>query len=167
MTTGSGSVQPYGLITKALSGGTTVTAASATAIGADEVIDLAHSIDVAYRQTGKAVGFMCHDDRVASLRKLKNSDDYLWVNGLQAGVPDRLYNYPLSINNHMDSGTIASGHESLLFGDFNKYVVRDMGSMRLHRLEERYRDLDQTGFIAFQRTDANSIQDSAFAVLQH
>ena len=67
----------------------------------------------------------------------------------------------------MDSGTIASGHESLLFGDFNKYVVRDMGSMRLHRLEERYRDLDQTGFIAFQRTDANSIQDSAFAVLQH
>ena len=45
-TTGTGSSQPEGIVTGATSG---VTAASATAFTADELIDLQHSVDPAYR----------------------------------------------------------------------------------------------------------------------
>jgi len=49
----------------------------------------------------------------------------------------------------------------MLFGAFEKFVIRDVADIRLHRLEERYRDVDQTGFVAFFRTDSDTIQAAA------
>jgi hypothetical protein len=54
----------------------------------------------------------------------------------------------------MDS-TVASGKKSLLFGQLSRYKIRSVGEMRMYRLEERYRDTDQDGFVAFIREDGN------------
>jgi HK97 family phage major capsid protein len=56
-TTGTGAAQPKGIVTAATVGKTT---ASATAIKYDELVDLVHSVDPAYRN-GPSVGFMFHD----------------------------------------------------------------------------------------------------------
>lgn len=149
-TTGAGTTLPKGLTVAGVVG---KVAASPTAITADEVIDLEHSVDPAYR-TGAS--FMFHDNVLAAVRKLKESttNAYIWQPGLQAGVPDRLLGYPYTINQSMASSLIASA-KVMLFGDMRKYKIRDVASMRLLRLDERYADTDQVAFVAFMRSDGN------------
>ena len=59
LTTGSGSSDVEGIVTNSAAG---KTAASATAITADEIIDLIHSVDPAYRQSTSAA-IMMNDSR--------------------------------------------------------------------------------------------------------
>jgi HK97 family phage major capsid protein len=43
----------------------------------------------------------------------------------------------------------------MLFGNLKKYKVRQVREIRMYRLQERYRDNDQDGFVAFGRQDGN------------
>jgi HK97 family phage major capsid protein len=149
-TTGAGTTLPKGLTVAAVVG---KAAASMTTFTSDEVIDLIHSVDPAYRQ---GASFMFHDTILATIRKLKESttNAYIWQPGLQSGVPDRLLGYRYTINQSM-SATFTTGQKLILFGDLSKYLIRDVSSIRLVRLEERYADLDQIAFIAFMRSDGN------------
>ena len=124
-----------------------------TTFTADEVISLIHNVDPAYRVTAS---FMFHDTVLASIRKLKESttNAYIWQPGLQLGVPDRLLGYRYTINQSMSSA-FTTGQKLILFGDLSKYIIRDVSSIRLVRLDERYADLDQIAFIAFMRSDGN------------
>ena len=152
-TTGTASSQPGGIVTGAGAG---VTAASATAIAADELFELVHSVDPAYRGQSSC-GWMMHDNVLLALRKLKDGNDqYLWQEGMSAGEPDRLLGHPITINQNMAS-SVATGEITVLFGAMAKFIIRDAGSVRLYKLEERYRDNDQTGFVAFKRSDSGVI----------
>ena len=149
-TTGTGLSQPGGIITGATSG---KTAASATAIASDELIDLIHSVDPEYR-VNTGVGFMMHDSVLAVVRKLKDGQsNYLWQPGYQNGVPDRLLGYPVYVNQSMASSVAASA-KTVLFGDFKKFKMRFVSGVRLVRMDERYADYDQVGFVAFLRFDS-------------
>ena len=148
-TTGSGASGPKGIVTAATLG---KTATGSTALTADEIFDLVHSVDPAYR-TG--AGFMLHDNIVLYLRKLKDGEGrYLWQNGMSEGVPDRLVGYPLTISQEMASA-MTTGQKVLLFGQLGKYKIRRVNAARMYRLEERYRDTDQDGFILIVREDGN------------
>jgi len=152
-TTGSGVGQQQGIVTGASLG---VTADSATTIAADELFELQHSVDPAYRDLPSA-GWMFHDNILLHVRTLKDDQNqYLWREGLSADAPDRLLGKPYTINQHMSS-TMATTNKTMLFGAFEKFVIRDVRSIRIYRLEERYRDRDQTGFMAFMRTDSRVI----------
>lgn len=151
-TTGTGAATPKG-VTNCTSVG--VTTASATAIAADELIGLVHSIDPAYRVQG--CGFMMHDSILLALRKLKDGmGQYLWQAGLQMGIPDRLLSYPITINQDMQS-SVASATKTMIFGLLSYYKIRTVGDIRMYRLQERYRDTDQDAFIAFLREDGNML----------
>lgn len=159
-TTGTGSSQPHGIVTGAATG---KTAASTTAFTADEVIDLVHSVDPSYRMG--ASGFAMNDAVLLYARKLKLADgQYLWQPGMSAGTPDRLYGYPVAIMQGMSS-TFTTGQKLILFGDFSKFVLRDVARVRFYRLDERYRDTDQTAFIAFKRFDSRMVQNAAIKLL--
>lgn len=133
LTTGSGSSAPNGIVTASTLG---KTAASATAITSDEIIDLIHSIDPAYRM-GPKVRFMFNDSTLAAIRKLKDGDgNYLWQMGnVQQGVPGSLLGYGYSINQSMSA--IATGNRSLLFGDFGKYYVRKVGAPLIGAIQDK------------------------------
>lgn len=148
-TVGTGTNEPRGIVTAASVG---KTAASGTAITADELIDLFHSVDIAYR-TG--AGWMFHDNIALAIRKLKGSDNnYLWQSGLQSGLPDRLLGAQVFPNNHMAS-SIAINAKTALFGQLSKYKIRQVRTIRLRRLVERYADIDAEGFVAFMRMDGD------------
>lgn len=148
-TLGTGAAQPKGITLRAAAG---VTTASGTAIAMDEVIDLIHSIDEAYRV---GAGFMFHDNVLKALRKLKDgSGTYLWQPSVQAGQPDQLLGYPITTNPNMAS-SIASGAITMLFGQLAAYKIRMAGDLRFYRLMERYRETDMEGFIAFLRFDGD------------
>lgn len=159
-TTGTGSAQPQGIVTGAVSG---KTAASTTAVTTDELIDLQHSVDPAYRNANSA--FMFGDVTLAALRKLKDGDgQYLWQPSLQAGVASTFLGSNYVIN--VDMATPAAGVKSVLYGDFKTgYVVRIVKEMQTVRLNERYADYLQVGFFAFERADGLVQDTSAYKAL--
>lgn len=161
-TTGTGTAQPQGIVTGATSG---VTAASTTVITMDNLIDLLHSVDPAYRAEQDALGsspeakWMMGDTALAAIRKLKDGQgQYLLQPSVQAGVPDQLLGYGIEINPDMPAP--AAGTKPVLFGNFRAgYVVRDVASVEVLRLVERYADFLQHGFLGYMRSDA-VVQDA-------
>ncbi|MDP2377777.1 phage major capsid protein [Reyranella sp.] len=149
-TLGDGAKKPTGIVTASTQG---KIAASATVIAPDEVIELEHSVDPAYRANAR---YMFHDDVLLHLRKKKDGQGrYLWQEGLKAGAPDTINNKPYVINQHM--ATHATGEKAMLYGDFQSYYIRRIGGVRVLRLVERFADSDQTAFLAFERGDGNLI----------
>lgn len=163
-TTGTGSSQPQGIITGATTGKTT---AGATAIIYNELVDLVHSVDVAYRDSNPAdVAFMMHDLVLAYVRKIRDDSGGsglgrpIWEPSAQVGVPDSLMGYRVVINNDMAS-TVATTNKTVAFGNFRAgFVVRNVAGGQLMRLEERYADYLQVGFFGFARMDA-LVQDAS------
>ncbi len=152
--TGSGASTPEGIVTGAALG---VTAATATAIKTDEIIRLIHSIDPAYRDQPGA-GFLMHDSIVLAIRLLKDGEGrYIWQPGLDTGNPDKILGYSHNVCQEMDS-SVASGKKTILFGLLPQYKIRRVNDVRMYRLVERYRDLDQDGFVCFIREDGKLIQ---------
>lgn len=149
LTIGDGAGDPNGIVTASTLG---VTTASATAIVADELIDLVHSVDPAYR-TGPKVGFMFNDTTLKLIRKLKDgAGNYLWQMGdVRAGVPGSLLGYNYHVNQAIGSVPgAAAATRVAVFGDFGKYFVRKVGSPVIGVMRERFwPDLGIAGLIRF------------------
>ncbi|AWC25460.1 phage major capsid protein, HK97 family [Aminobacter sp. MSH1] len=134
LTTGDGTDDPNGIVTASSLG---KTATATAAITYDEIIDLVHSVDPAYRQSPK-VRFMFNDTTLGALRKLKDAENrYIWSAGdVQNGVPGSILGYRYSINQAMDS--LAAAKKVMLFGDFGKYFVRKVGGVVMFVARERF-----------------------------
>lgn len=159
-TTGAGTTLPKGIIVASSSG---LTTASTTAITYDEITDLEHSVDPAYRVGAK---FMLNDTTAALLEKLKDGNGRPLLNGTMAGISEgvsagsmyrvvSIKGYPVVVNTAMAAATAAL--KPMAFGDFSKYVVRDCLDIMLVRFGEKYMDQGQIGFLCFMRSDANLV----------
>lgn len=133
LTTGSGSSAPNGIVTASTEG---VEAAATAAITGDEIIDLIHSVDPAYR-TAPTVRFMFNDSTLKAIRKLKDGDgNYLWQMGnIQQGVPGSLLGYNYTINQQVAS--LGAAAKVMLFGDFGKYYVRKVGAPLIGAIQDK------------------------------
>ncbi len=160
--TGATGTQPTGLLAATGGADTGVTAASETAITADELIDMQHSVKAPYR--GKAVWIM-NDATVKLIRKLKltGTGEYLWQPSLVAGVPDRILGNPVYTSQYMP--TAAAGKKVMLFGDMSYYWVADRGQRVLKRLNELYAANGQVGFLGWHRVDGKLVLGEAVKVL--
>ncbi len=156
--TGVGTTDPRGLFVAAANG---KTAASATAITADELIDLYHSVLSPYR---KRSTWIMKDSTAVLVRKLKSSDNqYLWQPGLQAGQPDVLFGRPVEIDPNAPAAT--TGLKSVLFGDVSKYWIRDVEGTTVKVLDQLYAATGQIGFRIHIRTDGDLTDANAVKVL--
>ncbi|UYE95725.1 hypothetical protein HAAEEKHM_00005 [Sinorhizobium phage AP-16-3] len=146
LTVGDGTDDPNGVVTASTLG---KTAAAAAALASDELIDLLHSVNAAYRRSPKA-RWMFADTTLAAIRKLKDGqNNYLWQMGnVQTGEPGTLLGYRYEIND--DVPAIAASAKPVIFGDFSKYFVRKVGSPVIGVLRERFwPDLGIAGLIRF------------------
>ena len=175
-TVGSGSNQPTGIVTAVQASGATPVVATGSStndgstntgfnsIGTNDLIALEHSVDRFYRKDAK---FVMHDGTLKTLKQLLDKFGRpLWLPGLASGAPDTILNYPLVIDNSMaqvggSDRTLGSGSTvgatSVLFGDLQHFIVRKVKEMSILRLDERYAEYGQVGFIAFSRVDSNLI----------
>jgi len=160
--TGDGVGKPVGVLAETGGAQLGVTAASATALTADEIMDLFYALKSPYRK--KAV-FLMNDLTVKALRKLKDaSGQYLWQPSLTAGTPDTLLNRPVYTSGYVP--IIAAGNRTVAFGDFSYYWVADRQGRSFKRLNELFAATGQVGFIASQRVDGKLILPEAIKVLQ-
>lgn len=148
-TTGTGSSQPGGIVTRA--GNSSVTVATAGTMIFSEPLRLLHSVDPAYRN---GAAFMAHDSTVLKLRSMVDGQSRpVWEPALQVGQPGTLYGYPVYTNQSMAS--YAAAAKVLIFGQLSKYLIRDVQGITILRLDERYAESHQVGFLGFSRHDGD------------
>jgi HK97 family phage major capsid protein len=157
LTTGTGTVQPNGIVTTAGSGITGSTAVSG-AFTADNLIDLVYSVDTAGR-TLPGTGFMMNAKSIGAVRKLKDTaGNYVFSPALSADKRDLVLGYEVYENPAMaDPATSA---KSVLFGHLPSYFVRTVGGLRLDRSDDFAFSQDLISFRATLRVDGNLIQTS-------
>lgn len=156
-TIGTSVNQPRGIVTAATAGKVGATGQTVT-VTYEDLVDLEHSVDPYYRASGK---WMMHDDTLKVLRKLKDGNGRpIFVPGYEqgnpGGAPDRLLGREIVINQHMP--VMGANAKSILFGDFSKYLVRDVMDTTLFRMTDSAFTLKgQVGFVAFARSGANMV----------
>ena len=160
-TLGTGTGQPRGLVTGSAVGKVGTTGQTLSVIY-DDLVDLEHSVDPAYRNQ-PGVGYMMNDSSVKAIRKIKDTSGRpIFVPGyesgamIEGGAPDRLMGRPIYIN--QDVAAMGVSAKSILFGQLSKYLIRDVMDLTLFRMtDSAFTLLGQVGFVAFMRTGGNLI----------
>ena len=159
---GDGKGKPLGVRAAAGGAETGAPAASATAVTADELMDLFYSLKAPYRR--KSV-WVLNDSTIKAIRKLKdNNGQYLWQPSLAAGTPDMILGRPIKTSAYMPA--MAAGAKTIAFGDFSYYWIADRQGRSFKRLNELFAATGQVGFLATQRVDGKLILAEAVKVLE-
>ena len=160
--TGDGKGKPLGVLAATGGAETGVTAASATAVTADELMDLYYSLKSPYRKKSM---WVLNDSTIKAIRKLKdNNGQYLWQPSLTAGTPDMILGRPIKTSAYMPA--MAAGAKTIAFGDFSYYWIADRQGRSFKRLNELFAATGQVGFLASQRVDGKMILAEAVKVLE-
>ena len=155
LTVGTGTTLPLGIVTAASSAVTGT--ASGPTFTADNLIDLAYSLDGAARRL-PGVGWIMNTPSLGVVRKLKdNNGAYIFSPALADGN-DRVLSYPVFENPAMASN--ASATKSVIFGHLPSYYVRMAGGLRLDRSDDFAFSADLVTFRASMRVDGNLPQTS-------
>lgn len=161
LTVGTGSNAPTGIITAAGTGVTGSTAVTG-AFTADNLIDLAYSVNSAYRRMPNT-GWQMKGTTIAATRKLKDTyGQYLFQPSLQAGQPDQLLGYPIWEN--PDMAAVGTANKSVLFGNYRQYHVRLAGGISFDRSDDYAFANDLITFRARVRADGGLAQQGAVNV---
>ena len=132
-----------------------MTAASATAITADELIDLYYSLKAPYRRNAV---WILNDSTVKLIRKLKDSTgNYLLQPALKDGEVSTILGRPYF--------TSAFAPE-VAFGDLSYYWIGDRQGISFKRLNELFAGNGQVGFLASKRLDGKTVLPEAIKILQ-
>lgn len=139
---GSGTAgQPRGILNTTGIGSTSLSAAPTSW---DPVLDAAYALRSANFEPSAVV---CHPSVAGVLAKLKDTTDQYIPK--PDGVPQVLY-------------SSAMPQKTILVGDFRQAVIALRSEVRLERLQERFADYLQVGFIAHLRADVVVVRPSAF-----
>lgn len=160
-TIGTGTGQPFGVIPRAGAGKNGATGQTLTVVY-DDLVDLKHSVNRAYRQNAR---YMLNDLTVATVSKLKDTTGRpIWVPSVDSIVPDTLLGFAVAIND--DVPVMAAGAKSIAFGDFSKYAVRDVaGTTTMRRFDDSpFARKAQAGFCGWQRSGGNLLDPNAVKV---
>ena len=167
-TVGSGTGEPSGVMVRASAGKVGATGQTTT-ITYDDLIDLVHSIDPAYRALNNC-RFMLNDASLKIIRKLKDTTGRpIFIpgyDGLGGKMPDTILGYPVQIN--QDVATMAANAKSIGFGDFSFYTIRDVMAAQLFRFtDSAYTKLGQVGFLQWSRHGGNLLDVNAVKYYQN
>ena len=146
----------------ALNSTTTLTAASASAITVDELIELQAKVKQAYQ--GNACWTM-NPATLTAIRKLKVDNKYILQDDLTGEFPYRLLGKPVYISDNMP--TIAASAKTVLYGDYTGLSVNFRENISIEVLREKYATQHAIGVVAWCEVDSKVTDNSKLAVLVH
>ena len=147
--------------TGALSTSNTLTAASSTALTADELIDLQAKIPTAYQ--ADAIWIMS-PDTFSKIRKLKDTTNrYMLETNLSNGFPYTLLGKPVYVSDNMPA--MAASAKAVLYGDMTGLAVNMREDISIEVLREKYATQHAVGINAWFEFDSNVIDSQKLAVL--
>ena len=136
---GSGTGEPEGLLT----GGTSLTLTSPSAVKADDIVTIYHSVKSAYYSNAK---WLMNNNTLCSVRKLKDSTgNYLFHQGeLTEGYAGTILGKPVLVSEEMPD--IGTGASPILYGDFRRaYKCVRNPDISLTVLRELYSQIGAVG----------------------
>lgn len=158
-----------GLTNLALTGGTasdgvsalvpkvvTTTAAAATAISYNDLVDLLAKVKAPHNSQGVACWVMNSATRAALMKITDTSGRLVFVESVREGEPDRIFGRPVIIDDNMPD--IAAGKVPILCGDLSKYILRIVQGVkvRVYQEEKFYKD-NCIGVQAFVSADGKLV----------
>lgn len=150
-----------GKATGALSTPTVVTAASATAITADELIELQAQVKQVYQ--ANACWTMA-PETFTSLKKLKDSNGrYLLQDDVTGEFPYRMLGKPVYLSDNMPK--LAAGASAVLYGDYSGLSVNLREDISIQVLREKYATQHAIGVVAWFEFDSKVTDSQKLAVL--
>lgn len=150
-----------GKLTGVLSATYGTTSAAATAITADELIDLQMTVPEVYQE--KAVWLM-HKDTFKAIRKLKDSNgDYLLNRDATTAFGWMLLGKRVYITESMP--TIAAGAKTIVYGDLSGLYVKLAQGVEIQMLMEKYATQHAIGVVGYVECDSKIIEPQKLAVL--
>lgn len=167
--TGSGSGQPYGVITALNTiAGSLVSATTNNSFGLPDVYKLDEQLPARYR---KAATWAAHRTIYNDIRQFDTSGGAALWERLGADVPPLLLGRPAIENEGMDSSIGTVNDYVLLFGDFDNYVIADRVGTTVEFIPHLFstnagRPTGQRGWFAYYRVGADVVNNGAFRLLQ-
>lgn len=138
-----------------------ITADSATAITADEVVKLHDAIKDQYQQN--AIWIMSSATRTA-LRTLKSNDGHYYLNDdVSTPFGVTLLGKPVYVSDNMDD--IAAGKVVIYYGDMKGLATKFSEEINIQVLRERYADEHADGVIGWFEFDSKVVNEQAIAKL--
>jgi HK97 family phage major capsid protein len=128
---------------------------------ADKLHDLVGAFKDAYLQNGR---WVTRREVMTKVRKFKDGQNqYLWQPGLQAGQPQQLLGYPVTIAQDMPA--LTAGSLSMAFGDFREgYQIVDRIGIRV--LRDPYTAKPYVKFYTTKRTGGGVLNYEAIKFLK-
>lgn len=166
LTLGSGTNAPMGIIPAiAASGATPIVAAGSSAndgivgntgansVGYQDLVNLIHSVDPTYRRGAK---FMFSDLTLAHLKtRIDKFGRPLWVPSVKESEPDTVAGFGYVINQSFPQ--IAASATTVAFGQWSKFIARKVRDLSIARLDERFADFGEVGYVGFSRIDSRLV----------
>lgn len=130
--------------------------------GLDSILNVQYKIKAMYRNTGT---YLFNSNTEAVVRLLKDGEGrYMWNSPVDGG-PAKLHGKDICICEGMPD--IGANSFPIVFGDFySGYKVRDRKGLTIQRLNEKYAEYKQTGFLLTKRVGGMVVLDEAFACLK-
>lgn len=149
-------------VTGALATTNVVTAASTSAITADELIDLQMAIPTAYQQNAC---WIMNPATFKAVRKLKytGSGEYLVIPDFTAAAGYSILGKPVFLSDHMP--VIAAETPVILYGDLSGYAVKITEEFEMQILREKYATQHAIGICGYIEFDGNVIDHQKLATL--
>lgn len=158
-TTGTGTAQPEGVAGTLGATSSAVTGVLIAGPDRDDIVKLVHSVNADYRRNGT---FMFNDSILKAIKLMvvgTTDANPLWrpgllsTGGMSTREPDTIEGYPYIINDEMAS--LGSGNKIMLFGDFKKFIIREVTGFIMVRLNELYMANLNVGFVGYKRASSH------------
>lgn len=145
----------------ALDTANSITAASATAITADELITLQASVKQAFQADAC---WIMNPDTFTMLRKLKDGNNrYLLQDDITGEFPYRLLGKPVFISDNMPKA--AASAKAVLYGDLTGLSVNMRENIQIQILQEKYATMHAVGVVAWFEFDSKVTDNQKMATL--
>lgn len=145
-TVGSGSGgDPTGIVNSV----PTMNTSAAGTISYDDIVDLVFSIEEPYLSNAK---FMMNSATRGYLYKIKDSNNHPLFVPDPTGKPEgTILGFPIVVNR--DTPSVAGNNKPIVFGDLTVYAYREVATLQLAILKERFIEFNSLGFLAFYDFD--------------
>jgi HK97 family phage major capsid protein len=162
---GNGVGKAEGFLTNAVVAAAFVETAGSNVIAADDMVGLQYALKEGYARNAT---WVMKRTTVKTVRILKEAttNAYIWQPGLQLGQPASLLGNPVVECVDMPSGLVDAQLE-VAFGDFRRgYLIGDRIGIEIQRLNEKYAEYGQVGFLARKRFNGQVVLPEAIKVLK-
>lgn len=135
------------------------TAADSDALTYTDLVNVKAKVKAPYNAQGRASWLMNSATKDALLGLVDKQGRPLYIESMSAGVPDKLFGYPVIIDDAMPE--VAAGQRVIAFGDFKAYKARIVRGIRVKTYDEsKYSEQGCIGMQAFVSGDGRLIFES-------